>query len=239
MYWQSSVMLRNLLLAAIMLTITGCGDVSWFPEYKRLPTTPDIFTFPNKTGVPIFATVSSAAITVAGLTATSSPISITGPTGSNSKYSINGATSTDAAGTVANGNTVKVLHTSANNAGAAITSTLTIGNVTGTFTSITRTVATPSFSAPTLSGSFVQATATLSTLDTASGHTISIRDSLSSTNAQFSLLDANGDALGFSNATRTFGILNNQRIVVRNLLSTSTVTTLTIDGFDFVVDLTP
>jgi hypothetical protein len=235
---KNPLLITSLLLVLFVLLSAGCGEVEWFPEYERLPTTPDQFSFPAKTNVPIFATVSSASITVSGLTADSSPISITGPAG-NSKYSINGAAATDVAGGVTNGNTVKVHHTSSNAVGSSTSSTLTIGNVSGTFTSTTTLVAAPVFSPPAVVGSFLQVSATISSRDGVAGtHVISIRDSLGSTSAQFAIGDEDGNPGFFGNGTRTIGFLNNQRIFVRNLqANSSAVTTLTINGVDYPVTL--
>lgn len=127
----------------VVLGIAGCGNVDWFPPYKRQPTTPDAFSFTPQTRVTPGDTVTSNAITVAGLTATSSPISVTGSNGSNSKYVINGTDSTST--TVKNGDTVAVQHTAASTLGTDTTSTLVIGDVSATFRSTTKTVLIPAF----------------------------------------------------------------------------------------------
>jgi hypothetical protein len=236
---KKPLLITNLILVLFALLLAGCGEVEWFPEYERLPTTPDQFSFPAKTNVPIFATVSSASITVAGITAGSSPISITGPAGE-SKYSINGAAATNAAGNVSNGNRVTVHHTSANAAGSSTSSTLTIGNVSGTFISTTRLVATPAFSPSTVVGSFLQVSATISSRDGIAGtHVISIRDSLGI--AEFAIIDPEGNfTVGFTKGPRTVGFLNDQRILVHIPLgSSSTTATLTINGVDYPVTLAP
>jgi len=229
---------RIFLLVVLLLVSAGCGGVDWFPEYKRLPTTPDPFTFPAKTGVPLSATVTSDEITVSGLTGDSSPISVIGSTGSGSKYSVNGAAATDASGTVTNGDKVTLSHTSSSALGTVTSSTVTIGNVSGTFFSTTQTVATPAFSAPVRVGLFLQSVATLNSVDGIVGtHVISIGDSLNNT-AEYAMGDDNFNPGVFTKDQQTIPILNNRRIFVRNLPSaTSVTTTLTIDGVPFTVNL--
>jgi hypothetical protein len=208
-------------LIAVALTMAGCGSVEWFPEYVRLPTTPDQFSFATKTGATVStaaspATVTSDAITVAGLTAESSPISVTGSVGSDSKYSVNAAPAAATAGTVKNGDTVTVTQTSSTALGTATISTLTIGNVSATFTSITQTVESFARTATGLAGARVPSGAIA--LNLLSGiHTISI------TNGTYSF-----DNITFTSLTQTIDISNGQNIF---LISSGTpvTTTLTID----------
>jgi len=223
------------------LTLSCCGSVDWFPAFKRLPTTPDAFTFPTKTNVAIFSTISSASITVSGLTADSSPISINGPVGSNSQYAINNGTATSAAGTVKNGDTVKISQTSSSSPGINIVSTLSIGNVNGTFTSTTQLVETLTFASLTAATNVpvTSANATLVAFDgLANTHVISIKDSLNSSHAFYSL-DNNGN---FTNATQTIPNLNSRLISIRNTApatsGASVTTTLTIDGVESTFTIT-
>jgi hypothetical protein len=202
-----------------------------------LPTTPDPFTFSSQVGVATGTKVTSNSITVSGLTGDSSPISISGATGS--EYTVNGTAAT-AAGTVKNGDVVTVSHTSSSALGTSTVSTLSIGNVNGTFTSVTQTVQTLAFLAPVQVGQFLQASASIVSVDGILGtHKISIADSNSSSNAQYELADVNDVPItAFTNSTLTIPVLNGLRIIVRNLPSaTSVTTTLTIDGVNFTVDL--
>jgi hypothetical protein len=98
-------------------------------------TTPDPFTFTDVTGVPLSTEQISNPITVSGITAPAA-ISIVG-----GEYEVNGSgTWTNIAGTVANGDTVKVRHTSAATSSTAVDTTLTIGGISDTFTSTTLAV---------------------------------------------------------------------------------------------------
>lgn len=125
------------LLLLLLIVPAGCG-VDWFPEYKRAATTPDPFTFTAQTGVAPSSTVTSDAITVAGITGTTSPISVAAATGtSDSKYILNGAAATATAGSVKNGDTVKVQHTASSFLGGMAKSTLTIGGFPADFTTTT------------------------------------------------------------------------------------------------------
>jgi hypothetical protein len=212
------------LLIAIALTMAGCGSVNWLPEYVRQPTTPDQFSFTTKTGAALSTAVTSDPITVAGLTAASSPISVTGSVGSNSLYSINGGTATAAAGTVKNGDKVTVTHTSATTLGSATISTLTIGNITGTFTSITQTIESFTRTATGLPGERVNSGAIA--LNLVSGlHTISI------TNGLYAFDSISGT---YSSNQQTIEIFNGRTIFLQNTASTvsgdKVTTTLTIDG---------
>jgi hypothetical protein len=230
-------------LIALVFAIAGCGGVDWFPAYKRLPTTPDSFSFTPKTGVALTTQVISNSITVSGLTGDSSPIRITGSTGSNSKYSINdaaAANATDAEGTVKNGDTVTVTHTSASTIGSLTSSTLSIGIINGTFTSLTQTVQTPVFSpnpAARVLG-FLRVFALLTSVDSIPGnHVISINGG----SAEYALGDVNGPTNSFSSSqSPIIPALNGLYIFLRVPLSTTSVTTtLTIDNADFPVAITP
>jgi len=230
-------------LIACAVIMAGCGSVEWFPPYVRLSTTPDQFSFAAKTGTAVSTQVTSDPITVSGLTGDSSPISITGSVGSNSKYAINAGTATDAAGTVKNGDQVTVTHTSSSVLGTSTISTLSIGNVNGQFISTTQLVQVPLFTTPIQSGSFMQADATIFSFDGIVGtHAISIKDSLTSGNAAYSIADENGNITFFTNIDQIIPVLNGRRIFVRNQLATiltPATTTLTIDGVEFTVNLTP
>ncbi len=94
-------------------------------------TTPDPFTFTPQTGVALSTPITSNVITVSGITAAAS-ISVTG-----GEYNINGGAFTSAAGTVNNGYTVQVRHTSAATNSTTVNTILTIGGVSGTFSSTT------------------------------------------------------------------------------------------------------
>lgn len=95
-------------------------------------TTPDQFAFTDQSGVTRSATITSAAITVAGINDVAA-ISVSGGT-----YDINASGSfTASPGTVNNGDTVRARHTSSANYSTATNTIVTIGGVSDTFTSIT------------------------------------------------------------------------------------------------------
>lgn len=104
-------------------------------------TTPDAFTFAAQSGVVPSTTITSNAITVAGINDPSTPISVSG-----GSYSINGGAYTSSPGTVANGQTVNVRHTSSGSSVTAVSSVLNIGGVTSTFTSTTQAANAVAFS---------------------------------------------------------------------------------------------
>jgi hypothetical protein len=98
--------------------------------------TPDPFTFADQTDVAPNTVVESNVITVSGIN-TGAPISI-----ADGEYSINGGTYTAAVGTVNNGNTVRVRQTSSSAYSTTTNATLTIGDVSDTF-SVTTIPNTP------------------------------------------------------------------------------------------------
>jgi hypothetical protein len=225
------LVVRQICLIALLFSLSGCG-ADFFPAFKRPPIQPDPFSFTTQNGVAVGVPVTSNAITVSGITGTTSPISITGPVGSNSTFSINGTTVTDAAPTVKNGDTVKVTQTSSASLGATTVSTLTIGNITGTFTTVTQTVQTPAFTllTPQPAG-FSESSALISANDSLA-HVISITGA----NAQFAVSDANLTSVSFTSPAQVF-ILNGQRIVLRIPTPATGTTTLTIDSTNFQIDV--
>jgi hypothetical protein len=99
-------------------------------------TTPDPFSFTPQVNVVANTVITSSAVTITGIN-TPTVIGV-----SNGSYSI-GCTSTftNAVGTISNGQTVCVRHTSATVSNTTITTALTIGNVTGAFSSTTSAAA--------------------------------------------------------------------------------------------------
>lgn len=113
------------------LTIGGVSS-SFKSTTLAKDTTPATFSFTSQTGVRLASVVESNAVTVSGINA---PASISVSTGSS--YSVNGGAYTTVAGTVSNSNTVKVRHTSSSKPSTSTITTLTIGGVTGQFSSKT------------------------------------------------------------------------------------------------------
>src|SRR5688572_1882320 len=95
-------------------------------------TVPDAFSLTDQTGVAVSSTITSAPITVTGIDAASA-ITVTGGT-----YSINAEAFTADAGTVNVGDTVRARHTSSASYLTATNTVITIGGVSDTFTSTTR-----------------------------------------------------------------------------------------------------
>jgi hypothetical protein len=95
-------------------------------------TTPDSFAFASQSSVQRSTLVTSSTVRVSGID-TAAPISVAG-----GEYSIGcGGNFTSGAGNIANGQAVCVRHQSAATGGATVTTSLTIGGVTGTFSSTT------------------------------------------------------------------------------------------------------
>jgi len=115
-----------------VITIGGVAD-TFTSTTLASDTTPNQFSFTDQTGVALNATVTSAAITIAGIN-TSVDISITGGT-----YSINGAAyaSSPGLGAVVVGDSITVRHTASASYATITTTILTVGGVSDAFTSTT------------------------------------------------------------------------------------------------------
>jgi len=112
---------------------TGSWDTKDFWEYEPADTTPDPFTFADRTNVALNTAITSNTIAVSGIDATT-PISISSGT-----YAINGGSYTSISGTVSNGDTVTVQQTSSGSYSTTTNATLTIGGVSDTFSVTTQT----------------------------------------------------------------------------------------------------
>ena len=118
---------------AQVTTLTVGGTSATFTSTTTdTDTTPDAFSFTNQTGVATGAVVTSNAVTITGIEA-SAQISVAG-----GEYSIGcSGTFTASNGTISDGQTVCVRHTSSAASSTAQVTTLTVGGVSGTFTSTT------------------------------------------------------------------------------------------------------
>lgn len=104
-------------------------------------TTPNQFTFTDQSGVALSSTITSAAVTISGITAAAA-ITVSGGT-----YDINASgTFVSTEGTVSNGDTVRARHTSSASYLTATDTVVTIGGVSDTLTSTTRSDATGALS---------------------------------------------------------------------------------------------
>ena len=125
------------------LLVDGVSDVftSTTATIVGADTTPDAFSFTDKTNVALATTVTSDPITITGINA-ATPVSVTGGT-----YSV-GCTATygNADSTINNNQTVCVRHTSSASANTAVDTVLTVGGVADTFTSATAPDAAPAVS---------------------------------------------------------------------------------------------
>lgn len=187
-------------------------------------TTPDPFSFTAQSDVALSTVITSNTITIAGINSPA-PISIS----VGSSYSIDGGAFTSVAGTVANGQTVAVQHTSSASNSTVTTTTLTIGGVSGAFTSTT-VAAAGADTTPDPFSFTAQTGVALSTLITSNTITVAGINSpapISITGGAYSI---NGGAF-----TTTAGtVTNGQTVAVQHTSSASnstvTTTTLTIGG---------
>ena len=125
-----------------LLTVGGVSDTfsSTTAASGGADTTPDAFSFTDKTGVALATQVTSDPITITGINA---PATVT-VSGTGGMYSV-GCTATyiDTSSTIENNETVCVRHTSSASANTAVDTVLTIGGVIDTFTSTTALEAAP------------------------------------------------------------------------------------------------
>lgn len=104
-------------------------------------TTPDDYTFVDQANVALNTSITSDAVVITGLGA-SAVIGVTG-----GEYSINNGDFTAMDGFINNGDTVTVRHTSSPIAQSTVDTVLTIGGVSGTFSTTTTTAASDTSSA--------------------------------------------------------------------------------------------
>jgi hypothetical protein len=100
-------------------------------EGEAPDATPDAFSFVDQFAAPLNTAIESAPIVVSGIDSTA-PITV-----SNGTYSINGGGFTSSAGTVANGDEVQAGHTSSGSYSTTVSTIVTIGGVSDTFSSLT------------------------------------------------------------------------------------------------------
>lgn len=110
--------------------ITGVFNVTTETGGAQLDTSPDSFSFTTQNGVFTNAIVTSNQITVSGINAPTA-VSITG---GEATYSINGGDYTDDLGIVFNGDTIRIQMISPTSNDTSLSTYLTIGNVSRSFT---------------------------------------------------------------------------------------------------------
>jgi hypothetical protein len=206
---------KMLLLLLALLPFAGCG-IDWLPD----GTKPHAFSFTTQTGVQRSTPIESNTVTITG-NSYASTISV-----ANGEYKIDDGSFTSTAGKITAGQKVTVKHPSASTYGTATTTTLTIGGVSGTFTSVT--VAAPIFSNIS-SFSFATKTdvdpGTLVESDPVTITGTNFPWPISVTNGEYSI-----DAAAFTSVIGT--ITNRQSVKVHHTSastpSTTTTTTLTI-----------
>ena len=122
-------------LTSVDTTLTMCAVSDTFTSTTvPVDTTPDPFTFIDPTAVARGAEQISNAITVTGITA-ATPIAVSGA--ASSEYAIDGGAWTNVPGSVTNGQVVRARHTSSASFASAVSTTVSIGGVSDTFTSTT------------------------------------------------------------------------------------------------------
>jgi hypothetical protein len=125
--------LKTALYAARL--VRGGRGFAAFDRQAQFAPTP--FAFVSQSGVATGSTVTSAAVTLAGLS------TATGIQVGNGSYAINGGSYETAPGVVNNGDVITLRHSAAASAGSSVTTTVTIGGLSGAFVSTTAVPAPP------------------------------------------------------------------------------------------------
>lgn len=208
-----------------VLTIGGVDGTFAVTTVASADTTPNAFTFTAVTGAGTNTEYISNSATIDGINA-AAPISIV-----NGTYSINGGTFTAVTGTITSGQIVRVKRNSSSSNSAAVTTVLTVGGVSGTF-SITTAAAgdtTPDgFSFTDLVGQLLDTPVVSSPIMVAG---ITAPSAITVTGGQYSI----NTGSGFGSATASPGTVNNGDQVrahqtTSGLYSTAVDTVVTIGG---------
>jgi hypothetical protein len=198
---------------------SGASYVVFSPD-----TSPEQFSFTDRTGVARSTLQTSNPITVTG-TGSPAPVSVSG-----GSYSINGGTFTSSPATVSSAATITVRHTSSANFATAVNTVLTIGGVRDTFTSTTVGADTTP-AAFSFTGRTNVSPATVVTSNAIAVTGINTPAPISVSGGSYSI---NGGA--FTSAPGT--VQNGDTVRVRHTtsaaLNTTTNTTLTIGGVSAV-----
>jgi len=215
-------------LTATVTTLSVGGVTGTFSSTTAAPppdTTPEAFAFADRTGVALSAVVTSAPVTITGISAPAA-VSVAGGT-----YAVGCAEPFGSTpGTVTGGQVVCVRHTSPATNGAATNTTLTVGGISDTFTSTT-VGAGPTDSTPDAFVLADQGGVALSTPVTSAPVTINGIDTMapvSVTGGEYSV----GCTGSFTSAPGSITV--NQTVCVRHSSAaasgTTTATALTIGG---------
>jgi lysophospholipase L1-like esterase len=214
-------------------TVTATQDRPLFatldPTFGGSDTTPDAFSFTAVTDVALSTMSTSNTITVAGTDAAATISIVDG------EYQIAGGSWVTSAGTITNGQTVAVRRLSSASNSTAVTTTLTIGGVSGVYT------ITTVGSTDTVPDAFVFTPVTdavKSTLTTSNSITVA------GINAAATITVANGEySIGGGSWVSTSGtVTNGQTVRVRRTSSasdgTAVTATVTIGGVSGIFTVT-
>ena len=126
------------IIVCFLLMLAGCGDIEWFPDQTvdddtngNAPPTVTAFSFPSKTGVTAGSTQTSDPVTLAVSSGTVK-VTVSGA----GKYSLNSGAYTTSEGSAKNGDVLTLQHVQASGTPQTST-TVTVGDVSATFTSTT------------------------------------------------------------------------------------------------------
>lgn len=203
-----------------VVTIGGVSD-TYTVTTQAADTTPDAFVFTDVTGATQSTVYTSNTITVSGINS-STAITVTGGT-----YSKNGGGYTSSAGTVVAGDTVATRITSSSADATAVSSVVTIGGVSDTYTVST---GTPADTTPDVF-TFVDVTnATINTPYTSNTITVSGVDSASPISVTGGQYSKNGGAFTSTPDTVVNGDTVATRITSSGSFTTAVNSVVTIGG---------
>ena len=205
-------------------------------ERQATDTTPSSFDFTNQTGVPLNGTRTTGnTVTIAGLSSgTSTSVSVSGGT-----YSKNGNNYTNANTTAVNGTTFKLSHTSSGSNSTSVTTTLTVGGVSGSFVSTTVAASadnTPNaFNIANITGNISPGTVATSASVTISGMDSGTACSVSGASSQ---LEVAGSGTFSTSSTINSGQTIRVRLTGSTSFSTAATCTLTIGTVTDTISVT-
>jgi hypothetical protein len=215
-----------LLTTLLLLALTGCGNIDWFPDASK----PNAFSFPPQRNVALNTQVTSAAVTITG---NSIPADITiengeysiGSSSSGSSGSSSGTgTFTSSPGKISAGQTVTVRHTSASTANTDTRTVVTIGGVSAAFVSTTGSPAPQAFTFAPMTSVRLNSQVTSAAV-TITGNTAPAAVTI--VNGQYSI-----DGGDFTSAAGTINAGQTIRLqqTTASTTSTQTTTTVTVGG---------
>ncbi|MCE6957714.1 hypothetical protein LAZ40_01395 [Cereibacter sphaeroides] len=203
-------------------TVTVGGKQAGF-TVTTIDRTPADFSFTTKSGVALSTDVTSASVTITGLTASTS-VSVTG---SGSPEIQTGTDTWATSGSISNGETLKVRLTSAGTVSTSRTATVTVGGVSRTFTVTTGTNVPAAYAFTTVTNA---SSSTLYTSNTVTMSGMTLPGTVSVSGSGSPKVSINGGAFGSGGTITNGQTLRVQLTSASGTSGTSNVATVNVSG---------